>query len=85
MLSDPILYLDENYQHMYDIITKAIISDENISKIFELRKEFILEDNTKVYIYEKVGEYTMDMKEYFYKEMLKYYPDKADFYSYILD
>ena len=85
VLSDPILYLDENYQHMYDIITKAIISDENISKIFELRKEFILEDNTKVYIYEKVGEYTMDMKEYFYKEMLKYYPDKADFYSYILD
>ena len=85
VLSDPILYLDEDYQHMYKVISDAITSNEEISKIFELRKEFTLEDNITVYVYEKVGEYTDEMKEYFYNEMLKYYPNKADFYSYILD
>lgn len=30
------------------------------------------------------GEYTGEMKEYFYNKMLEYYPDKADYFSYIL-
>lgn len=84
VISDPIIYMDEDYQHMYKIITEAIMYDDTISKIFTKVNEFTLEDNTKVYIYEMTGEYTSEMKEYFYKKMLEYYPDKADFYSYIL-
>ena len=85
VISDPIIYMDEDYQHMYKIISKAIMYDENISKIFNKVNEFTLEDDTKVYIYEMIGEYKFEMKQYFYKKMLEYYPDKADFYSYILD
>ena len=85
VISDPIIYMDEDYQHMYKIISEAIMNDENISKIFNKVNEFTLEDDTKIYIYEMIGEYTFEMKQYFYKKMLEYYPDKADFYSYILD
>ena len=85
VISDPIIYMDEDYQHMYKIISEAIMYDESISKIFNKINEFTLEDNTKIYVYELTGEYTSEMKEYFYKKMLEYYPDKADFYSYILD
>ena len=85
VISDPIIYMDEDYQHMYKIISEAIMNDESISKIFNKVNEFTLEDNTKIYVYELTGEYTSEMKEYFYKKMLEYYPDKADFYSYILD
>ncbi len=85
VISDPIIYMDEDYQHMYKIISEAIIYDDVISKIFTKVNDFTLEDNTKVYIYEMTGEYTNEMKEYFYKKMLEYYPDKVDFYSYILD
>ena len=85
VISDPIIYMDEDYQHMYKIISEAIMYDESISKIFTMVNEFALEDDTKVYVYEMTGEYTSEMKEYFYKKMLEYYPDKADFYSYILD
>ena len=85
VISDPIIYMDEDYQHMYKIISEAIMYDESISKIFTMVNEFALEDDTKVYVYELTGEYTSEMKEYFYKKMLEYYPDKADFYRYILD
>ena len=85
VISDPIIYMDEDYQHMYKIISEAIMYDESISKIFNKVNEFTLEDDTKIYIYEMIGEYTFEMKQYFYKKMLEYYPDKADFYSYILD
>ena len=85
VISDPIIYMDEDYQHMYKIISEAIMYDESISKIFNKINEFTLEDDTKIYIYEMIGEYTFEMKQYFYKKMLEYYPDKADFYSYILD
>ena len=85
VISNPIIYMDEDYQHMYKIISDAIMYDESISKIFTMVNEFALEDDTKVYVYEMTGEYTSEMKEYFYKKMLEYYPDKADFYSYILD
>ena len=79
------MYMDEDYQHMYKIISDAIMYDENISKIFAKVNEFTLEDDTKIYIYEMTGEYTQEMKEYFYNKMLEYYPDKSEFYSYILD
>ena len=84
VLSDPILYMDENYQHMYKIISDAIMHDEIISSNFEKVNEFDLKYNVKVYVYEQVGEYTNEMKEYFFNKMLEYYPDKADYFSYIL-
>ena len=42
-------------------------------------------DTYTITIYEKVGEYTPTMKEYFYNQMLNYYPDKADYFAYILN
>lgn len=85
VLSNPVLYRDENYQHMYKVISDAIIHDEITSSNFEKVNEFMLKDNIKVYVYEQVGEYTDEMKEYFYNKMLEYYPDKSDYFSYILE
>lgn len=84
VLSDPIFYMDENYQHMYKIISDAIMYDDTTSSNFEKVNEFMLKDNIKVYVYEQVGDYTNKMKEYFFNKMLEYYPDKADYFSYIL-
>ncbi|MCI7445534.1 MAG: hypothetical protein MSA78_04215 [Solobacterium sp.] len=84
VLSDPIFYMDENYQHMYKIISDAIMYDDTTSSNFEKVNEFYLKDNVKVYVYEQVGDYTNKMKEYFFNKMLEYYPDKADYFSYIL-
>ena len=84
VLSDPIFYMDENYQHMYKIISDAIMYDDTTSSNFEKVNEFDLKDNVKVYVYEQVGDYTNKMKEYFFNKMLEYYPDKADYFSYIL-
>ena len=76
--------MDENYQHMYKIISDAIMYDDTTSSNFEKVNEFMLKDNIKVYVYEQVGDYTNKMKEYFFNKMLEYYPDKADYFSYIL-
>lgn len=84
VLSDPVLYLDEDYQHMYKVISDAIMYDEITSSNFEKVNEFILKDNMRVYVYEQVGDYTDEMKEYFYNKMLEYYPDKSNYFNYIL-
>lgn len=84
VLSDPVLYLDEDYQHMYKVISDAIMHDEITSSNFEKVNEFILKDNMRVYVYEQVGDYTDEMKEYFYNKMLEYYPDKSNYFNYIL-
>ena len=84
VLSDPIFYMDEDYQRMYEIISDAIMRDELVSSIFEMVNKFELEDGTKIYVYEQNGEYTSEMKEYFYNKMLEYYPDKGEYFSYIL-
>ena len=81
VLSDPIFYMDEDYQHIYKVISDAIMS---MSSNFKKINEFELSNHTKIYIYEQVGEYTSEMKEYFYDKMLAFYPDKADYFGYIL-
>ncbi|MDD7775755.1 MAG: hypothetical protein PT938_03160 [Solobacterium sp.] len=81
VLSEPILYLNEDYQHMYKVISDAIMS---MSTNFKKINEFELSNHTKIYVYEQVGEYTSEMKEYFYDKMSEFYPDKADYFSYIL-
>ena len=83
--SDPITYTDQKYQHMFNIISDAIVNNEEISSIYNPIYSTKLYDTYTITIYEKVGEYTPTMKEYFYNQMLKHYPDKADYFSYILD
>ena len=83
--SDPITYTDQKYQHMFDVISDAIVNNEEISSIYNPIYSTKLYDTYTITIYEKVGEYTPTMKEYFYNQMLKHYPDKADYFSYILD
>lgn len=85
IVSDPITYTDKNYQHMFDIISDAIVNNEEISSIYNPIYSTRLYDTYIITVYEKVGEYTPTMKEYFYNQMLKYYPDKADYFAYILD
>lgn len=84
VLSDPVLYLNEDYQHMYKVISDAIMHDEIMSSNFEKVNEFILKDNTRVYVFEQVRDYTDEMKEYFYNKMLEHYPDKSNYFNYIL-
>ncbi|MDO4499724.1 MAG: hypothetical protein Q4B60_00450 [Erysipelotrichaceae bacterium] len=82
---DPMVYTDRNYQHMFDIISDAIINYELISSIYHPIYENTLETGHNITVYERISDYTPEMKKYFYNEMLKYYPDKADYFSYILD
>lgn len=85
IVSDPITYTDKNYQHMFDIISDAVINNEEISSIYNPIYTTKLYDTHTITVYEKVGEYTPTMKEYLYNQMLKFYPDKADYFAYILD
>lgn len=82
---DPIIYSNVEYQHMFTIIDDAIKHHEQISKIYTPVYTTKLYDKYEVCIYERTGQYTEEMKQYFYDEMLKYYPDKADYFSYILN
>ena len=83
---DPIIYTDKDYQHMFDVITNAIKNNELISSIYTpIYEKKIDEDKYTVTIYERTGEYTTEMKQYFYDEMIKIYPDKTEYFAYILD
>ena len=85
IVSDPITYTDKNYQHMFDIITDAIKNNEQIAKIYKPIYSIKLYDLYTITIYERIGEYNLEMKEYYYQQMLKYYPDKSAYFAYILD
>ncbi len=83
---DPIIYTDKDYQHMFDIIADAVKNNELISSIYNpIYEKKIDEGKYTVTIYERVGEYSREMKQYFYDEMIKVYPDKTDYFAYILD
>ena len=81
---DPILYTDKDYQHIYDIITNALLSEGKVKELYRISKELNI-SGLNITIYEKIGEWSQEVKEYFYEEMLRYYPDKEDFFAYILD
>lgn len=81
---DPILYMDEDYQHMFEVITNSILNEPEIKKLYNPIKKFELE-GMELTIFEKTSDWTTETKQYFYKEMLKYYPDKEDYFLYILD
>ena len=85
VLTTPSIYMDKDYQHMYDVISTAITSNAEISSKYSLIKEMPINSEYKALIYERIGDFTQDTKQYFYDEMIKYYPDKKDFFKYILD
>ncbi len=81
---DPIQYYNKPYQHIYDIISNALWNESVVREIYtEVYSQYI--DDVRVVIYEKTGDYSPAVKEYFYNEILRYYPDKADEFRYILD
>ena len=81
---DPILYSDKDYQHIYDVISNAIWNEPLISEAY--KEIYSVEINQlNICVYERIADYTPAMKEYFYKQMISYYPDHQDFFAYILD
>ena len=84
VLISPSLYMDKDYQHMYDVIGEAITSNKDIANKYSLIKEMPINNEYKALIYERIGEFTQETKQYFYNEMIKYYPDKEDYFQYIL-
>lgn len=85
IVSEPTLYSDREFQHMFDIIKEAVQGVEGVCELYQPIKKFQLTDKVKVIVYERIGDYTEATKKYFYDEIMKYYPDKADFFSYLLD
>lgn len=84
LVIQPIQYLNPEYQKMYAVISEAIEHHPEISKIYRKINQFKI-DNMKVSIYERTGEFTPSMKQYFYQKMLEFYPEHSSFFSYILD
>lgn len=82
--SEPTLYLRKDYQHIYDIISDALKNNEDMKKIYNLKDSIIIND-IKFNIYQKTGEYTPVLMKYFYDEVMKYYPDKADLFKNIIE
>lgn len=81
---DPIQYVSKDNQHMYEVISEAIWHHPVISKLYEPIYETEITD-IHVTVYKRIGEYTPEVKQYFYEEMLKYYPKEEAFFSNILD
>lgn len=81
---DPILYSDKEFQHIFDVISSAIWNEPMIKEAYNLVHETEIAD-LNVQVYERIADYTPAMKEYFYKQMLNYYPDKEEFFAYILE
>lgn len=84
IISDPIQYINSDYQHMFDVVTNAILNEPLVSDIYTRINEYTI-SGIHVMIYEKTGEFTPAIKEYFYNQMINYYPGKYELFSYILD
>lgn len=84
ILLDPILYTDQDYQHIYDVITNAVLSEPIVSDIYDPIYNTTIHD-IDITVYERIAPFSLEIKQYFYDEMLNYYPDKADFFAYILE
>jgi hypothetical protein len=81
---DPIQYFNKPYQHIYDIISNALWSEPLIQEIYQLVYTTEIDD-MKIEIYERTGDFSPAVKEYFYNEITRIYPDKAEEFRYILD
>lgn len=81
---DPIQYFNKPYQHIYDIISNALWTEPLIQEIYQLVYTTEIDD-MKIEIYERTGDFSPAVKEYFYNEIIQIYPDKAEEFRYILD
>lgn len=81
---EPMLYTNMEYQHIFDVISYAITREPTISKKYNQIHSTKIDDYVVV-IYERVDEITNEDKEYFYNQMISYYPDKEEYFSYILE
>lgn len=81
---DPIQYSDKDYQHIYEIITEAIIRDTIVSKIYKPVNTVTINGLTLT-VYERIDDFNKEIKEYFYQKMISYYPDKEEFFKYIME
>lgn len=84
VIVDPMLYTNKEYQHMFDVIAYAITKEPSISKKYNPIYSTSIE-NHAITIYERIDQLNEDDKMYFYNKMLSYYPDKTEFFSYILN
>ena len=84
IIIDPVQYIDQDYQHIYEVITEAVLKEPLVKELYQPVYETEI-DELKVTVYERTGDFSPAVKEYFYQKMLEYYPDKADFFAYILD
>ena len=84
IITDPIRFAYPSHQHMYEVITNAILNEPEVNNIYELVYETTILDS-KVSIYKRTGEFTPAVKKIFYDGMISYYPDREDFFSYILE
>ena len=81
---DPIQYTSREHQHMYDIITEAVWHEPLVQAVYTPVHERTIA-GLKLTVYQRTGEYTPEIKQYFYDKMLEYYPDKGDYFAYILE
>ena len=81
---DPIQYSDKDYQHIYEIITEAITRDTIVSKIYKPVNTVTINGLTLT-VYERIDDFNKEIKEYFYQKMISYYPDKEEFFKYIME
>ncbi len=81
---DPIQYINPDYQHMYDIITEAVWHEPLVQAVYTPVHERTIA-GLKLTVYQLTGEYTPEIKQYFYDRMLEYYPDKGEYFAYILE
>lgn len=82
--TNPIQYSDENYQHSFTIISNAIWKEPLIQSIYQPIYSTTIHD-LEVTVYQKTGEFTPEIRQYFYNQIISYYPDKEEFFSYILE
>lgn len=85
ILIEPSLYMDKDYQHMYDVIKEGLLNNQDISSLYSHIKTMPINDKYDALIYERIGKLTPKSKQFFYNQMIKYYPDKTDFFGYILN
>lgn len=84
LIPEPFQYYDKESQHVHELLADSIKNKDEFKKIYKLIDNYELED-ININIYEKQGEYTQEMKQYLFDEIIKYYPNNRDIFKEILE
>lgn len=84
IITNPIQFYDSQSQHVHQILNDAILYNDDFKSIYSLYDTYKLGD-IDIYIYEKTGNYTQEMKEYLYKQIIQYYPENSEIFKEILE